>query len=114
MDHAWIRVDHAWIEVGRTLLDSEPAVAPGQVVRANDSQLGHHRSQIPAEGLRGRNVVAVVLCPVSVRGVQLLAFDLVVTTAVTTFTNKSGDGRDQILELQNRFARGFRDRERLR
>src|SRR5687768_1401413 len=91
MDRAWIRVDHAWIEVGCTRFDSEPAVPPWQVVRTNDPKLQHHRSQIPTEGLRRGEVVAVVLSPRLPLGVELLGLDVVLTTSLAALPDESRD-----------------------
>src|SRR5215211_4504288 len=88
MDHAWIRVDHAWIGVGCARFDPEPAVPPRQVVRANDPQLRHHRSQVTTEGLRRGDMVSVVVSPRPPFGVQFLSFDVVFTTSLAAFPDK--------------------------
>jgi len=99
--------------VGCARFDPEPAVAPWQVMRTNDPQLRHHRSQVTTEGLRRSDVVAVVLSPGFPLGVQFPGFDVVLTTPLAALPDESRDGGDQILELQNRLAGRFRDRERL-
>ena len=92
MDHAWIRVDHAWIGVGCRRFDPEPAVPSWQVVRTNDPKLRHHRSQIPTEGLRRSEVVAVVLSPRLPLGVQFLGLDVVLPTSLAALPDESRDG----------------------
>ena len=82
-------------------------------MRTNDPKLRHHGSQVTTEGLRGGDVVAVVVCPGLPLGVQFLGLDVVLTTSLAALPGEGRDGGDEILELQDRLAGRFRDRERL-